>query len=223
MSVIMSGSHQAASSSGPHPESTENTTAEEILEGNSLEDIEVKVKAAIWSGSNKQGKLLAIHVDNSQSGMNRYSIKLIFENSRARDDYRARQQVENEEYKLDPKRTIYQKSGNITPVSVLSIPTVLKLYHCPDVSFLNRIIREAFLQFRLDGCGYTCSLINLFIREGSRTLFEVGLMMEGLKGDLSKEIMQRAQESLYKEAEIRLILENVSVALLYAKQRVRFT
>lgn len=104
--------------------------------------------------------------------------------------------------------------------SLLSFHTVVKLYHC-GFSNINSCIQEALLQIKL-ASAYTCKLLDIFIRKGSKNLFQVGLVMEKLEGDLEADMKYRVQMgNPYTEGELRCILKCIAEALVYAKLKVR--
>ena len=65
----------------------------------------------------------------------------------------------------------------------------VKLYHYGFCN-LNGPIQEALLRMKVDSA-YTCRLLDISICKSSKDLFEVGLVMERLEGDLAVDIRSR--------------------------------
>lgn len=132
--------------------------------------------------------------------------------------------------KLAPTGPLYQKLDHVMRVEawegsslLLQIPAIVKVYRCQYFWILDSVIQEALIQFTLTS-PYTCKLLDLSIRSGSKRLFEVGLVIERLEGDLEADIKQRAkQDNYYAEDELMNIGMCVGEALLYAKMRVSHT
>lgn len=195
----------------------------------SLEEVEVLVKSAIWS-SCSPGRLIAINVNRGKS--TGYEVKWKFETLGEENDEEVvncsieQREIGVENYKSEKTKPIYQNLSNLVPVEVLeashtyiSFPTVIKLYHC-EFSNISNVIQETIMQVRL-ASAYSCKLLDIFIRKGSKRLLEVGLVMEKLEGNLETDIELRVlQDNTYTELELRHILECIAEALLYAKLRV---
>lgn len=229
MSVIMSGYHQAAPPSDPHPQSTGNRTMGVVYTRKSLGEVETLVKSAIWNTSNMPEELLAIEVSGYRLGKDGYIVTLTYENSGVEEAEEIKKrrlikrQMDMEEYKLASKGTLYQNQENIMHVEVLFIPTVIKIHRCKSLSYLSKAIQEALVQGRLANA-YSCKMLDLFIRRDSEGMYEMGLVMEALDRDLRMDIKYRkSQDNHYTETELRQVLECVAEALRLAKQRVRST
>lgn len=228
----MSGGNQAAPSRDLQFDSTDKVVGTQTCEVSSLREVEVLVKYAIWERRVQIEELIAINVNRSKSERGGFEIRFEYdhfeENSVKGFDTKIimQQQQESEYYLSDSTQPLYQKVDTVVPVdvlvashSLLSFPAVIKLYHC-GFSNINRFIQEALLQVKLTS-SYTCKLLDIFIRKGSKDLFEVGLVMERLKGDLEADIKHRVQlGNPYSESELRCILKCMTEALAYAKFRV---
>lgn len=209
----------------PQPDSTDKAVSTQICEVRSPEQLGLLIKCAIWNRFSQPGELIAIKVIRRSGG---YEVKLKYENSEGEFAPTNIFQQVVEDYKSAPK-PLYQNLDKVVPVevleashSVLAFPAVIKLYHC-GFSNINRLIQEALLQVRLAST-YTCKLLDLFVRKGSKTVFQVGLVMERLEKDLEADIKHRATlDNHYTEDELQLILDCTVAALLYAKLRVRLT
>lgn len=134
--------------------------------------------------------------------------------------------VKAEECKSASEVPLYTNKDNIVEVEVLettfgvlAFPSVIKLYHCGFFN-IDHIIQEALLQIRV-ASRYSCKLFDLSIRKGSKSLFEVRLVMERLEGDLLADIRRcTVLNTTYTETELMNILECVTEALMFAKLRV---
>lgn len=212
------------------PEGPSNARVEQVIKVKSLVQIEKKVRSAIWRPFGPPGRLFDIKVS-----LNPYIVKLVFETSGQvfpleTEEKTKVQHVWFEEYESTPTTDLLYKNPERvmavevqeTSVQGLALPVVRKLCQCQGCLHLNDAIREAFLQVRV-ASAYSCKLLNLYISRGSGCLFEVGLILEKLNGDLEMDMKHRLHGNHYSEAELINTLHCVTEALLYAKLRVKFT
>lgn len=204
-------------------ESTSKTLVTQAVTLSSLEEVEKLVKSAIWSGITL-GRIVAVEVALSRLG--EYRMEWVFETLREPNQLEVSHlQSKFVECTLASTQPLYRSHGTVVQVEVLealfgflAAPAVIKLYHCGFAN-VNSVIQEALIQVRLTSA-YTCKLIDMFIRTGSKDKLEVGLVMERLEEDLEMDVRRRKQDNYFTENELRHILECVAEALLFAKLRV---
>lgn len=202
----------------------------QVIKVKSLHEVESRIKAAIWKASGSSEYPLEIKVAPSLFTTREYTMELVFGATK----HVASQKIENksiaqrmwlEEFESVSTVPFYQTpKDNLLPVEVLeasvqslSLPAVIKLYHCKGFPNVNKVIQEALLQARVSSA-YACKLLNLYISRDSMELLEVRLMMERLEGDLKADIEHRAQQdNHYSEGELKYILKCVAEAKLRVK------
>lgn len=195
-------------------------------------EIEAKVKAEIWRDRLQLESVLPVDPKEMKSEDKielRYARDLGRQDSDG-DNLITQRRMEFAEYTVAPTKPLHQNRDRILQVEVkeashalLPFPAVVKLYHCQDYSNLKTVIQEAFVQVTLSSA-YTCKLLDLSIREGSKSLIEVGLVMERMERDLQADINHRTlEQNPYIYVELKHILKCVVEALMYAKLRVNYT
>jgi serine/threonine protein kinase len=92
----------------------------------------------------------------------------------------------------------------------------IKTLMMKDAQQMMQITQEMILQTRLEGCESICKLYGYYMEGNS-----VSIVSERLGQDLEKYIKTRCmQRSSFSEMEILSMLEQVLVALRYAKEKV---
>lgn len=210
-----------------------NTHILKSYERSILVEVDALLKSAIGlirAGSGLPSPLLTLQVFRSQKG---YQVELVFEDLAGKEpeDFAKAGLLPEfvsglDEYTLGQTQPLYQNPNNVSNVKVieatLGLPArlvVIKLYHCGYYN-INLPIQEALLQ-RIAASTYVCKLLDVSLSKSSESLFQVGLVLERLDGDLQADVKRRlALQVPYTETELLNILGCVSDALLYAKLRV---
>lgn len=201
-----------------------------IYEVDTLKKVDILLRSAIHmakAGIRSPGLLTALLVSRSSTDRNHYCVKKVLEvqdpsnieeTAAGQEDFR-----KNTGIKYHLNQLIFENPDSFVHVEVYSAsygfperPLAVKLHHC-NFGTINEPIREALLQARAES-RYSCTLLDIAVREGSRNLFKVSLIMELLERDLEADLKQRAcTNNPYTEAELKAILCEVSDALLFAK------
>lgn len=192
----MADANQAPLSGQPHSKAMGKVRVVQVFKVNSIEEVEDRVKSEIWRSSCIPGRLVAIQIARGSSGESKYRVEWVLETSQAISlqafDRKVTLygRVKAEESLSAFTAPIYANNDSIVQVEVFeakfevpAVTAVIKVYHCGFAN-INYLIQEALLQMRLAST-YTCELFDLYIRKSSKNLFEVGLVMERLEGDLA--------------------------------------
>lgn len=122
---------------------------------------------------------------------------------------------------------LYENLDSYVPVTVFGAISSILQRHVAVKSYgagiygINYILREARLQAKVES-KHVCKLLDCYIRKGSRSQFEMGLVMELLELDLKQDICERSTKTdtahaFYSETKLWQILADVVDALLFAK------